>query len=109
MEAYVYLRSSQPEAEAMLRTELKQLDPNVALTDVRTLARQVEDARETSRTSAAAAVGAAGRRGDAGARRDVRRADDAGRTAAARVRHSLGARRVPGKRSLAKSSVGDWC
>ncbi len=36
------MRSSQPEAEAMLRTELKQLDPNVALTDVRTLARQVE-------------------------------------------------------------------
>ncbi len=44
----------------MLRTELKQLDPNVALTDVRTLASQVEDARETSRTSAAAAVSAAG-------------------------------------------------
>ena len=43
----------------MLRTELKKLDPDVALTDVRTLARQVEDAGETSRTSAAAAVGAA--------------------------------------------------
>ena len=53
------MRTSQPGAEAMLRTELKKLDADVALTDVRTLARQVDDARETSRTSAAAAVGAA--------------------------------------------------
>jgi ABC-type antimicrobial peptide transport system permease subunit len=58
-EAYVFLRTRQPAAESMLRSELKKLDPNVALADVRTLSRQVDDARETSRASALAASGAA--------------------------------------------------
>jgi predicted permease len=56
---YVHLRTRAPDPANLLRTELRTLDPNVALSDVRTLADQVHEARAVPRASAMVSGGAA--------------------------------------------------
>ena len=57
---YVHIRTRSAGAEALLRTELRRLDPNLALSDVRSLTRQVDEARATPRLSAIVSTSAAG-------------------------------------------------
>jgi putative ABC transport system permease protein len=49
---FVHLRTRAADAETLLRTELRRLDPDVALSDVRTLSEQVAAARATPRATA---------------------------------------------------------
>ena len=56
---FVHLRTRAAGAEAQLRTELRRLDPDVALSDVRTLSEQLDAARATPRASATLATVAA--------------------------------------------------
>ncbi len=56
---HVHLRTRAAGAETLLRTELRRLDPDVALTDVRTLSEQVAAARATPRATARMATVAA--------------------------------------------------
>ena len=56
---FVHLRTRVVGAEAQLRTELRRLDPDVALSDVRTLSEQLDAARATPRASATLATVAA--------------------------------------------------
>ena len=56
---YVHLRTRAAGAETLLRTELRRLDPDVALSDVRTLSEQVAAARATPRATATMATVAA--------------------------------------------------
>ena len=58
-EMYVHLRTRSPAAELLLRTELQQIDPEVALSDVRTFSQQLDEARTTPRASAYVSAGAA--------------------------------------------------
>ena len=56
---YVHIRTRSAGAETLLRTGLRRLDPNLALSDVRTLGRQVDEARATPRASAVVSASAA--------------------------------------------------
>jgi hypothetical protein len=51
-DVYVHMRTRAAGVETLLRTELRRLDPDVALSDVRTLAKQLDAARATPRASA---------------------------------------------------------
>ena len=58
-EMYVHVRTRLVGAERLLRTELQQLDPDVALSEVRTFSQQLDDARTTPRAAAYVSAGAA--------------------------------------------------
>jgi predicted permease len=58
-DATVHMRTAAPDAADLLRAELRRIDPDVALSDVRTLRTQLDDARATPRAAAIVAVGAA--------------------------------------------------
>ncbi len=56
---FVHVRSRARNAAAILRAEVRALDQHVALSDVRTITEQADDARATPRTSAIVSAGAA--------------------------------------------------
>jgi putative ABC transport system permease protein len=56
---FVHVRSRAGAVAGMLRSEVRALDPQVALSDVRTLTEQADEARATPRASAIVSAGAA--------------------------------------------------
>jgi predicted permease len=56
---FVHVRSQAGAVAGILRSEVRALDPHVALSDVRTLTEQADEARATPRASALVSIGAA--------------------------------------------------
>ena len=82
-EVWVHLRTQAPAAESLLRTRLRRLDPDAALSDVHTLSAQLEEARATPRGVGAHLQLDCRRGGVSGSGRRLRLARRVGRAATA--------------------------